>query len=952
MAQKKFSRLSIMLEARDRMSGPMQHAARASQNLQNRVTQLGGALNRSRNSVVNASTANRILAERYRELGRRIAGADEQVKLSTRLFRGLPAPIRLAAYAVEGYAKAIWKASTNNALIRATTAMVTTGFKTMRLALLGVASVSKFIGRLAMDFTILGPAVKLVAWSMRSLWNVTRLVGRALAPVAKLALIPFQLLAAAVMKTAQGFKLLGKWAIWPLKQAAIGAKQLAVALGQAVGRIPLIRAMGTAVKAVSRDIKLAAVSLKTFVKDLPALKSMTTVWQQYAFAATKARQKIGEARIAFELWKNSSLTARKISHVFEDIAYYAKKSVSPIKMLINNFRQLGNTQQQTGRTGRATFNQLADANARLNREVSRLNSQLARSNGLLGKMKMHMGSLNGMGAAFGTAYAAQAAYGTGERGVTATVGKAMEQQYSSESVGILAGKENGPKFYKQIAEYAAQTTYSTEDWARNMRSAISKSSNIEELKKYQTVMEQLAVLDPIQGLDGAALAVRELNSGDSISLQERFELPKGPLKEIRGITDPIKQIEALSEMIGKETGYTVENLAAMKELPLMQWEKMKNSIKTAMGYMGAGALQVIAPLIEKFNKLWDSGFFEDFIATASEKYANFVTKAIGFGKKVWSALTGDGGGESAMAPFMRLFDNVKASLQEGWPNIVAIFTNVRTIFGLIADEVNSKWPIINAVFQKTLEVIKGITSWIINNWTTVITVVYAAVAAFAAFKIVGTIVKGFALAKKAIDLFKNGTLIAKIVSQGFFAVLRANPIGFVISLLIAAGTAFYNLYQRNETFRNAVQACFNWLKEKGAAALDGLRVALDATKVAFELISSAIGDAWEKFKGFMSAIKSGDFSIGLPKWMGGEGFIQTGKKHHGGLNNVPYNGYNAVLHKGERVLTAQENKDYNNGGGRGSVLVSGNTFIVRQDSDIDAIADKLFDKLYGATQTT
>ena len=46
-------------------------------------------------------------------------------------------------------------------------------------------------------------------------------------------------------------------------------------------------------------------------------------------------------------------------------------------------------------------------------------------------------------------------------------------------------------------------------------------------------------------------------------------------------------------------------------------------------------------------------------------------------------------------------------------------------------------------------------------------------------------------------------------------------------------------------------------------------------------------------------------------------------KHANGLDYVPYNGYVAELHKGERVLTKQENEEYNSNRGRNN---SGDTF--------------------------
>lgn len=63
-------------------------------------------------------------------------------------------------------------------------------------------------------------------------------------------------------------------------------------------------------------------------------------------------------------------------------------------------------------------------------------------------------------------------------------------------------------------------------------------------------------------------------------------------------------------------------------------------------------------------------------------------------------------------------------------------------------------------------------------------------------------------------------------------------------------------------------------------------------------------------------------------------------KYHG-MDYVPYDGMMARLHKGERIMTASENRDYTSGRASGPISITGNTFHVRQESDIDAIARAL-----------
>lgn len=72
-----------------------------------------------------------------------------------------------------------------------------------------------------------------------------------------------------------------------------------------------------------------------------------------------------------------------------------------------------------------------------------------------------------------------------------------------------------------------------------------------------------------------------------------------------------------------------------------------------------------------------------------------------------------------------------------------------------------------------------------------------------------------------------------------------------------------------------------------------------------------------------------------------------GKNHADGLSYVPYDGYPARLHEGERVLTASEARGYGQGV---SVSVTVNGLTVREEADVDRIAETLAQKLSEAKE--
>lgn len=83
--------------------------------------------------------------------------------------------------------------------------------------------------------------------------------------------------------------------------------------------------------------------------------------------------------------------------------------------------------------------------------------------------------------------------------------------------------------------------------------------------------------------------------------------------------------------------------------------------------------------------------------------------------------------------------------------------------------------------------------------------------------------------------------------------------------------------------------------------------------------------------------------------LGGSGYqVPNVKGKAFGMSYVPYDNYPALLHEGERVLTARENRSYNGGSGGIQINISGN--VIREETDIDKIAETIVVRLKEARE--
>lgn len=97
--------------------------------------------------------------------------------------------------------------------------------------------------------------------------------------------------------------------------------------------------------------------------------------------------------------------------------------------------------------------------------------------------------------------------------------------------------------------------------------------------------------------------------------------------------------------------------------------------------------------------------------------------------------------------------------------------------------------------------------------------------------------------------------------------------------------------------------------------------------------SGFFADTWEQLGNRWKRV------LGIP--------VNAGANHADGLSYVPYDGYPARLHEGERVLTASEARGYGQGV---SVSVTVNGLTVREEADVDRIAETLAQKLSEAKE--
>lgn len=629
-----------------------------------------------------------------------------------------------------------------------------------------------------------------------------------------------------------------------------------------------------------------------------------------------------------------------------------------------------------------TSKSVTKATSSSSKAVKSLGSASASAAGGVSRLKSSMsgivGTVAGVAGAVATATGAMKLFNE-------TVGRAAQLETSTVAIEAIFNDKQASSAYMDLVKKMSidSPVLSQNEMLSSSKGLIAMTKDVEQLGKAWKVAEKLMVLAPEQGTEGAAFALREMFSGDAVSLSDRFNISKKELNPIKNLSVP-EQISELTKLLDK-MGITDAAIEKMGQTSAASLNGVKERYEAFMQVVGGDGNKTMGKFYRRLSSIFDSDNATKFADKLGDSLNNVLTKAIEVGEFIWkwrepiayaagavtaalgafafvgtmSALANPvtliaAGIAATAVGFKALYDN-----SEPVRNVISgIVDKAKELIGAFqsggagglldallppgaAEAMSARFTAIREQLSMAFESIKSVVVPILTAAWGLISPILTALST--ALKIVGDVAM----------IAWNNVLAPAIEFVGAAFTMMWGIVGPILGFLGAAIEAAFGVLRL--VWDAVVGPFVAFLGGAFATAFGMATEVVGALTPVFETLGGWISKAAGYLREFADLIGK----IKVPDWIGkvsssAVGWAKNlvsgssrGKNHYHGLANVPYDGYSARLHKNERVLTAQENREYSaameGGGFGGGITITGNQFTVREEADIEKIAHKLAD---------
>lgn len=475
------------------------------------------------------------------------------------------------------------------------------------------------------------------------------------------------------------------------------------------------------------------------------------------------------------------------------------------------------------------------------------------------------------------------------------------QHFAGLTMGAEKAEEATKSYMDYLTKNSALTPFSNEDVMNAGRRLINVTSgDMDGAKKLLTISEDMAALNPGKSLMDAVEALADMKTGEFERMKEfGFKISARDLEKAGGGTKGAMKI--MMNDVAKTFEGGSDKLA---KTALGSWSTITGTVSSGISQMGVKSLDMLKPELEKIARFLSSGSADKLFDAGSRMMARMFEGIINSAKRGWSLV---------QTRYLNNPDFLKIRDIPG--KVTFIIDDLLALFNAWYDSKGAKM-----IEDSTKKMTDSMASFLANN----------------ASKFVEPGLQvGASIARGMIDGLKD-TLKDHPVLSGLAAGL-ATPGGPQAKLVVATAVAGQGYSDRaREAFDKSGIPEFAGRFTDKMTTVPGM---------------SQLNNAWEKVLKAPEAIFGNDglsnVNAGLESLFG---LRKPDGSHSGGLSRVPYDNYRANLHEGETILRKSEADEYRSGrGGSGAnVTVTGNTFHVRQESDIDAIAKALAEQAWGS----
>lgn len=532
-----------------------------------------------------------------------------------------------------------------------------------------------------------------------------------------------------------------------------------------------------------------------------------------------------------------------------------------------------------------------DANGYLRDELGRFAAAGSRYGGTFDRMNRSVtglrGGIGGLHSSLIGLAGAYAAVSGGRKLFDATVASAAKQEYSRITVGALMNntKKTDELFAKMKQQGLDSAMFSVQDFIDSSKTYIPFTKDIGQLERLTQLTERLALSNPMQGMEGASFAIREAMSGDMVSLVERFNLPRKWANDLKGKSGQ-EFINAFDNLLNR-MGYTdALKQQVADESGLAKYAQVSEKVSQMFTDMGVDGLNKAKPMLDRIDKMLSDGRFKWFQKMGSDLISDAVSAT-----------------ERAVVAFDKYMQHIQS------------------------DKTWDKLSIGDKLIRITEDGMGALNKWLANGGSD---------------KIANAVKP---IAKTALGI---GVAVGKGILDGFVEFAKENPLsGAIITALTAMKLKNGPLWLAAGA---AGAAIGGFLVTAAAAAITaGLSYAVikaldDAEERAEKrkyLLDTPLGRAYNKeleTPDDQPMYQSGNMTPYEPTlWDKTKNWFSNAFSNYNGIDSVPYDGYKAILHKGEKVVPSTEvRKD-----DKPNVNININNMVVREEADIDRIAFSL-----------